>query len=745
MLRLLPLLLLLSAAPVACDDAGTDGRPDRYVVGVLMNLGEGGDLAEMAFVADKINRLGGVLGAVPLELRAIDITGMAVWQAVAAAEQLLGDPEVVAIIGPETAGQMMAIAPRAIKAEKPLIAYKPSSSDILRAFGGSPFIWRTKPADIFQIEWIVRQAWAESAPSIGIVASVESGAQSAFDWFGFTARNLGFTDAQLHIETFGAQRSCLEAVEAMIALNPERMVVAATESADLTCIVEALHANRLPDGTHPTRVIVADLGPDLASDLAVLQHSALGLEGWISTHHPETGLDEEYAAFAGSDAEVPTGAASGHDALLVIVHGLEVSRGQGGLALAEGIQTAVTGQGTAHGPHADGLRNSLAALRAGEPVDLVGATGALAFDPDAGLDLVAGTLGYWRTHPEVPGPLMIEAYVDIGGPMGEPAPDLLALASQSSYLAPEGPAADAFVPLTPAPTRAKALLVVTSSGFENYRHQADALARYQRLKAAGLTDDDIILVAADDIASHPDNALPGVVRNVPGGPDVYAGAIHDYDLSIGAAGIVSILSGAIGPDTPTVLELDAGTNLYVYFAGHGGITGMAMGAQTLEDGLTGGGLEILTPEAVRDALCALRASGQARRIFVEIESCYAGVFGDADFFGVESGCPDGPLTGVTTMTAAGTRENSLGTGYDLELRSWVGNEFSRKMLARIDQGDDPTVLDLYRDVYLNVSGSHAQLYNSRYLGDIETIRISEFLSSATAPPPDDGDDDDDDD
>ena len=194
--------------------------------------------------------------------------------------------------------------------------------------------------------------------------------------------------------------------------------------------------------------------------------------------------------------------------------------------------------------------------------------------------------------------------------------------------------------------------------------------------------------------------------------------------------LADILAGRVTPETPTVLALDADTNLYVYIVGHGGLLGVVLGAENVEQGLTGTGRAIYSPAMLRDSLCELRAAGGVRRVLVEVEACHGGVFGDADFFGVESGCGADPLTGVAMLTAADTRENSLGHGYDFELAQWVGDEFSRRLLDRVEQGDGPSLLDLYRDVYLQVAGSHAQLYNAAAFGDVGAIRpVGEFLSA----------------
>ena len=71
-----------------------------------------------------------------------------------------------------------------------------------------------------------------------------------------------------------------------------------------------------------------------------------------------------------------------------------------------------------------------------------------------------------------------------------------------------------------------AVIVSGSTGYENYRHQADACHAYQIMRRNGIPANQIIHMAADDIAHHPRNPFPGQLFNKPtNGPgwDVYAG------------------------------------------------------------------------------------------------------------------------------------------------------------------------------------------------------------------------------
>merc|ERR1719456_2162835 len=92
---------------------------------------------------------------------------------------------------------------------------------------------------------------------------------------------------------------------------------------------------------------------------------------------------------------------------------------------------------------------------------------------------------------------------------------------------------------TPGPTPPPAhkanwaVIVAGSSGYGNYRHQADACHAYQIMRARGIPESNIILMAVDDIAHDDENPFPGKLFNKPTpqgtpGKDVYSGCKIDY-------------------------------------------------------------------------------------------------------------------------------------------------------------------------------------------------------------------------
>ncbi|XP_027190454.1 vacuolar-processing enzyme gamma-isozyme-like [Cicer arietinum] len=108
-----------------------------------------------------------------------------------------------------------------------------------------------------------------------------------------------------------------------------------------------------------------------------------------------------------------------------------------------------------------------------------------------------------------------------------------------------------------------ALLVAGSSGYENYRHQADICHAYQILKKGGLKDENIIVFMYDDIAYNVQNPRPGVLINHPNGPDVYYGVPKDIYQATNHVTLQGMtLPKQIGPFATLTFSLPNGGLLY---------------------------------------------------------------------------------------------------------------------------------------------------------------------------------------
>ncbi|KAM0880577.1 hypothetical protein ACQ4PT_033478 [Festuca glaucescens] len=139
---------------------------------------------------------------------------------------------------------------------------------------------------------------------------------------------------------------------------------------------------------------------------------------------------------------------------------------------------------------------------------------------------------------------------------------------------------------TPAPSAAEegitrwAVLVAGSSGYENYRHQADVCHAYQILKRGGLKEENIVVFMYDDIAQNPQNPRLGVIINHPKGKDVYAGVPKDYTGDqVTTKNFFAVLTSnktTVTGGSRKVINSKPNDHIFIYYADHGGAGSLGM-------------------------------------------------------------------------------------------------------------------------------------------------------------------------
>jgi hypothetical protein len=449
---------------------------------------------------------------------------------------------------------------------------------------------------------------------------------------------------------------------------------------------------------------------DGAENPAVLQAlgpAADGLEGTAPAPDPGNGFARAYQARFAQPA--PPYAANTYDSLLLLAYGLARSNGAGGAALAEAVGSVVHGTTAPVGWDGDGVRRALAAIRAGRLPAVSGAVGTWKFDRRDETELVSSTYEHWHV---TNGRFATAGYLSSADAATAAAGHSAATATAATDHADSPTRSTSEVP---PKTGTWALLVAASDGWENYRHQADVLAQYQRLRANGVSADHIIVVMADDIADDRRNSPRGTVRYTDGGPNLDDGVRADYSPTrLTAAQLMDVLAGRAGPAVPRVLRTGPGDDVYVYMAGHGNDNGLYLGLGQAIPPPTAA-YSVLTPEALDATISTMAAEHRYRRILVALEACQGGTFGTA------FRSPDALL-----LTAAGPNEDSLSTNYDAHLGTWLADQFSFELWLS-EAPPTRSLDDLYRRVYLSVPGSHARAYGPAF-GDPATVSIAEFLT-----------------
>ena len=251
-----------------------------------------------------------------------------------------------------------------------------------------------------------------------------------------------------------------------------------------------------------------------------------------------------------------------------------------------------------------------------------------------------------------------------------------------------------------------AVVVAGSSGWSNYRHQADVLAMYHALKAQGFDDDHIILIMEDDIAHHPKNRYPGVMKITSDGENLYEGVTADYQMSkLYSADIRNIMTGVKTARTPVVLEATENDNVFVFWSGHGEYKSLIYNEQEFR------------ASEVRSMLDTMYELKKYRKLFFVMETCFSG--------SVAESCEGIP--GILMMTAANEGETSKADIFDNELGVYLSNGFTRAFQGKIFENPDVVLRDLFYHVVRQTAGSHASLYNYKNYGNIYYEHLDEMV------------------
>jgi len=264
-----------------------------------------------------------------------------------------------------------------------------------------------------------------------------------------------------------------------------------------------------------------------------------------------------------------------------------------------------------------------------------------------------------------------------------------------------------------ADTKVWAVLIAGSSGYWNYRHQADICHAYHILIGHGIPASNIITMMYDDVANDRRNPYPGKLYNDPTSmKDYYAGTKIDYrGKSVTPKNFMAILKGdkaGVKGGNGRVLESTANDKVFVYFADHG-----ASGLIAFPDGG-----DVLTVKELSDTMSAMHAKNMYSELTFYLEACESG-----SMF-------DNTLTNklkIYAVTAANSHESSWGCycGTKLIPGNCLGDLFSVNWMQDSDKENlnTETLEDQYKIVKQETNLSHVLQFGDK---DIWNEHVSEF-------------------
>ncbi len=609
------------------------------------------------------------------------------------AQEVFSDTSIKAAIGPLTSSESFRIANQFIEHSKPLLLPTATSADISSAFSGRKYIWRLVESDISQCQAQLIIAKNKGARKVALVTGDDPYGMTFYNWFGFLATEMNLEVTS--IEKFDQDNfSSEEYIQRALATNPDLLVAVPRNTQQAVTMAKSWQKYNVK-----SELLFSDAAY-LNGFIEGLGSSAEGMEGTAFAGNPATGFD---IAWEQKYQQKPTlGMAQVYDAMLLLGYALELSGGEGGFSLASALMTLSDGTGASDFWDKDGIRRTLTRLKNGEHPQISGASGTLKFADDVYTDIVSSTYVHWQVYDQQF--LNLSYYAS----SGEGRISRLAAAWQ--YYASKTQDFDTtFHEDLPALQEHWALIVATTRGWSNYRHQADALRVYHLLRNHGWDDDHIILCMTDDLAEDPRNKEEGKIFDAVTHENLYQGFQLDYKLSdLNAGDILNILSGNSSTKLTKVINSTQNDNILVYFIGHGDSLGLIIQNESTE---------YLKPEMLKTTLTGMKAQNKYRRILFCIESCYSGIFED---------CNNVPS--VLFITAANRFESSKSVVFDADINAWLSDQFTNEWLKLMQKNTNLSFSELYLELGKSVYGSHVSIYNADHYGNVYKNGINEFIN-----------------
>jgi ABC-type branched-subunit amino acid transport system substrate-binding protein len=693
---------LIVGALIAGAVSGCGGPAQPIRVGVMLALagpnGIGAD-KPLQWAQENVNAAGGIDGR-RLEFVYRDLSHESV---AAATRSFAHDPSIAAVIGPANSEDALQVASTFVNAHKVMVTPSATSADLFRAFSGyrPQYVWRPVESDIGQVRTMLDLASRGGAKSVALVTGDSPYGNTFFDSFGFlaTTDRLRVTATVRYSQE---SQSCRGPIEEALNSGAQAVLAVPDHLSQAICMARAWRAHH----SRP-RLILSDSAqaPGL---IRALGPAARGLEGTGLAPDPRNGFTQGFEARF--HQPLTTNAANTYDSVLLVAYGLERSGGEGGARLARAITDVVRGRAAPTSWDRAGVARALRMIRGGHPPAVNGAVGPWDFDKSSGIELVASTYEHWRVGH---GHFEVVRYLSTADT--NTARDDL---SESRTPAPpaQGKAVIGGDTAAGPKTGTWALLVSASDGWDNYRHQADVVAQYERLRAGGVPADHIIVVSSNDIAYDTKNRDRGTVRYTLKGSNLYRGFHVDYPLQgMTADRLMAILAGRASPDTPKVVKAGPGDDVFVFIAGHGNQHGVYLGlGEPVPPPNTAH--SIITPALLDSTVDEMAAHNGFRRMLIAVDACQAGALG-RDL--------NAPRT--LLIAAANPVEDSLSANYDASLGTFLADRFSYELWLAESEAPNISLINLYRRLYLNVDGSHVSAYGPRF-GSAASVRLGEFIT-----------------
>lgn len=684
---LLPLLLLL-----ACngkDPMEVEQTVIPYKVAVVLPESEKAELSKIVDWAQENIKSAqqGQESRIELELEWIDEDGVTLARDIA---RITHDNSYAAVIGPRYSRNARVIAKESLSYRMPVLAPSVTSTEFQRIYAGSnmtePNIFCLAENDMAQCQAMLSKARANNYARISLISrdgKEDDYAASFQQFYAYMAREMDMEVEETYFysnkgELEGAIKKAVEIEEE--APFPGVLFFVPSSARDLLDFDEAIKLN---EDSKYLSIVCTDMAYDLSLEGKLKNYN---YEGTALASRPGEGFDVAWKSRYGT--VLPGGYAQLYDCFYLVALAAELVEIGDAPSVREALLKLTSGDKASTPIYpwtASGMRDAFQAARNKDYRHITGVSGPLEFESQTHICQLGTTYSTWTytggkyvetgrfSRNYTGGDLWNWTTSQIEDLYDEQAADLVYPALQDHY----------------------AVVIATSTGRNNYRHQADALAQYQMLRGFCYDDEHIILILEDDLGED--------VHVTIGGENLRAGAVIDYKTSrVTPEDLRNIFSGTVTERTPQVVRGGPGTNVFLFWSGHGARDEVLMWAD-----------DKLEAETFRDILEA--AQGNYRKLLAVLETCYSGSIG--------SYCEG--LPGVLFLCA--TRNGETSHADIMEDGIYLSNRFTRVFRSQVEANPAISLHDLYYQLATHTTASHAGLYNDACYGNVYRNSPEEFL------------------
>lgn len=588
------------------------------------------------------------------------------------------------------------VAPIALEKKKILISPNDTSGFLFRAYGKKDYLWRISQSDVAQVRTSLHILSQKGVKKIAYLGEYARFGNDYYDWIGFFAKEFGIEIAD--IQKYKRGDDVRPLVKEMTKNNPEYIIAYAIPE-DTVIIKQEL--NRLSSSA---KLFLSDQSIGSVGNASLIKelgNYAEGLEGTNLTYNPSSGFVEEYRKKFNSEPNIY--AAQTYDSLLLASYITARHESTFFENIVDSTKKIIYATGQDIGWQE--INKGLKLIAGGELPNITGTSGPLDYDTEYGVDPIKTYYEHWQIKDGIMQTLATYSTDD----------SARGAKSQVGAAVARSQASDKYSKLEETSNQNSSLekkedtwavVVAASNGWDEYRHQSDALAVYDMLKQNGIKDDKIILMIYDDVAWAEENNKSGEIHNEPKGKNLREGAEIDYTGDkVSPETLAKVLAGQPSPEAPIVLGSNNKDNVFLYIVDHG-----------LPNTIFFNNDKKLTSDDLNNSVEDMKTNKKYRQLFIMVDTC----FGES--VGEKISAPN-----VIYFSGANKNEPSFGAEYDSKIKQWLADEFTHKTLEAIAKNPKIEIEQLYYESYNNVIGSHVTLSNYSNFGDIKTP-ISEFIT-----------------